>query len=57
MVPDLGQCNRCDAPAEVRHHIDENPRNNDLENIERLCRDCHLRHHNPVLVRWRRRAS
>jgi hypothetical protein len=54
LVPVLGSCARCGEQAEVRHHIDENPRNNVLENIEQLCRDCHLKHHNPVRVRWRK---
>ena len=40
-----GPCERCDGPGEVVHHKDENPRNNALENLERLCRPCHARHH------------
>ena len=38
-------CERCSGRAEVRHHKDENPGNNAPENIERLCRPCHINHH------------
>lgn len=40
-------CERCDAPAEIRHHRDENPHNNpeDGSNIEYLCRPCHMKLH------------
>ena len=40
-------CERCGNQAQVRHHKDENPKNNpdDAENIENLCRACHARHH------------
>lgn len=27
------------------HHIDENPKNNSLDNLQRLCRSCHLKKH------------
>lgn len=47
----IPQCNRCDAPAQVTHHRDENWRNNALENLERLCRRCHVAHHEPALDR------
>lgn len=43
------QCNRCPAKATLTHHVDENPRNNDLANLERLCRRCHITHHRPKL--------
>ena len=54
LIPVLGPCNRCGRQAELRHHIDEDPTNNELQNLEQLCRDCHVKHHNPVNVRWRR---
>jgi hypothetical protein len=41
-------CERCGVPAEVRHHRDENPRNNVPENVAFLCRACHMKHHNAV---------
>ena len=39
-------CGRCGEkkPIDI-HHIDENPLNNRPENLEILCRKCHLRHH------------
>lgn len=40
-----GPCEQCHAKGQVVHHKDENPRNNDLSNLERLCRACHARHH------------
>jgi hypothetical protein len=40
-----GKCERCPAPGQVIHHKDENPRNNDISNLERLCRACHALHH------------
>lgn len=41
----LGKCNRCESPAVHRHHKDRNISNNSPENIEPLCRRCHLREH------------
>jgi len=39
-------CNRCKSIERlVVHHIDENRRNNDLTNLEVLCRRCHQNHH------------
>lgn len=35
----------------VRHHKDENPLNNSSENVEFMCRRCHLKHHNPTSYR------
>ena len=45
MMPVLGDCERCGAPAVDRHHKDENTLNNSLDNLEQLCRRCHKRHH------------
>lgn len=50
--PDLGACQRCGEPAELRHHVDEDTLNNEPENIEFLCRPCHVEHHDPVGQRW-----
>lgn len=29
----------------VTHHIDKNIRNNDLSNLQKMCRSCHMKHH------------
>lgn len=43
-------CNRCGASTKLeRHHKDENPMNNSPENIEILCRKCHVAHHRPFV--------
>ena len=35
-------CQACQSSkADVIHHIDENPQNNSLENLQLLCSDCH----------------
>lgn len=38
----LGNCEICGARAVDRHHRDGNPENNAPQNIERLCRRCHM---------------
>jgi ribosomal protein L37E len=38
----LGACERCGKPAIDRHHIDDNPLNNDPANLVGLCRRCHM---------------
>lgn len=41
-----GPCARCQAANAIDvHHKDENWRNNDPTNLERLCRSCHLKEH------------
>ena len=48
LLPD-GCCEICGSDQNVDvHHIDGNPQNNDLSNLQRLCRKCHYRIHNPV---------
>lgn len=44
-----GPCERCAGPGQIVHHKDENPWNNDLSNLERLCRPCHINHHRATL--------
>lgn len=39
----LGGCERCDRPAVDRHYRDGDPGNGAAENVERLCRGCHMR--------------
>jgi ssDNA-binding Zn-finger/Zn-ribbon topoisomerase 1 len=49
-----GPCERCGKEAAlVVHHTDENWRNNDPDNLERLCQSCHLKEHrgrHPCLI-------
>jgi len=35
-------CQICGDPAQIRHHRDEDPRNNADENIAVICRACHM---------------
>ena len=42
MYPDVGPCQDCGSTVKVeRHHIDDNTKNNERENIAFLCRKCH----------------
>lgn len=38
----LHDCERCGAPATDRHHKDGDTGHNDADNIEQLCRRCHM---------------
>lgn len=39
-------CNRCKITEKLLvHHIDENRNNNELHNLEILCKRCHQKHH------------
>lgn len=41
-----GPCSRCNKPNGIDvHHKDRDCFNNAIENLERLCRGCHLREH------------
>lgn len=40
-----GPCANCGADKTIVHHIDENWKNNDISNLQRLCRACHAKHH------------
>lgn len=43
LYPVAGEaCECCGGAAGVRHHRDENPRNNAPENVALLCRGCHV---------------
>lgn len=43
-----GPCERCAKPDAIDvHHRDHNFRNNLRENLERLCRSCHIKEHRP----------
>lgn len=49
VIPKLGTCEQCgERPARERHHIDKNPRNNDLSNLQQLCALCHRKMHPQV---------
>jgi len=34
----------------VVHHKDENIKNNELSNLEKMCRSCHMKHHQKDIV-------
>lgn len=38
-------CEKCGSEKSERHHVDENPKNNAIENIKFLCRSCHFSLH------------
>jgi len=45
LVPN-GTCNKCgNTAAKDVHHIDGNHRNNNPQNLTRLCRSCHMKEH------------
>ncbi|KYK22720.1 hypothetical protein AYK24_00400 [Thermoplasmatales archaeon SG8-52-4] len=50
------KCNRCDSVNNLlTHHIDKDRTNNDLSNLEILCKSCHQKHHctrNPITGRY-----
>jgi 5-methylcytosine-specific restriction endonuclease McrA len=35
----------CGHAANVVHHVDHDPKNNQRDNLQALCRDCHEVHH------------
>lgn len=59
---DGGKCVICGGDSHIQvHHKDElgrnkpgNIQNHDLDNLITLCGACHLKQHNPVLIRWAR---
>ncbi|MBT7930276.1 HNH endonuclease [Candidatus Peregrinibacteria bacterium] len=39
-------CNRCESEKNIlTHHKDHNRQNNNIENLEVLCKKCHQKHH------------
>ena len=47
LVP-AGPCETCGKPAATDvHHRDGDHTNNSRDNLERICRSCHIRHHRP----------
>lgn len=42
LYPVIGPCSRCGSAKSERHHKDGNTANNAPENIEILCRRCHM---------------
>ncbi len=54
MKNNTGICEACGSKTEtVVHHVDGNPMNNDLDNLQTLCSACHSFWHN-VLRRLKR---
>ena len=48
-IPPTNDCQRCKLPNVIqRHHIDRNPHNNNISNIEFLCRSCHNIEHEVI---------
>ena len=45
LFPHIGPCAECGNPQAERHHVDDNPLNNDPINIKALCRRCHTIEH------------
>ena len=42
-------CKQCGATKSLdTHHINGNPLDNSLSNLECLCRSCHMKHHRPA---------
>lgn len=45
------QCMLCGSSKKVHcHHIDENPKNNDVSNLMFLCKKCHSGVHNGRII-------
>lgn len=42
LYPNIGPCTRCGSEESERHHIDGDTTNNAPDNIEILCRRCHM---------------
>lgn len=55
LIRDRGQlCERCGNWEAIEvHHIDKNPRNNEISNLLLLCKDCHRAIHKAM----RRKSS
>lgn len=46
-----GRCVCCGGEIEIVHHVNENKSDNRLENLQGMCRACHLKtHHHPEQV-------
>lgn len=53
------RCQRCGRPGALEvHHIDRDPGDNRLENLQAVCRPCHIDLHRPPVApaveRWAR---
>ena len=49
LIRHIKKCSICNKEKNSRqmvaHHKDENIRNNDISNLQKMCRACHLNHH------------
>lgn len=43
LYKELGDCELCGKPATDRHHKNGNTQDNSPDNIQRLCRSCHMK--------------
>jgi len=44
---DIIACEKCSSESHiVIHHMDENRKNNKLDNLQMICRSCHAKEHN-----------
>lgn len=51
---DTKHCALCGAKKDLTvHHIDGDCGNNDVNNLQTLCRTCHVRHHKLLAEDWR----
>ena len=53
------RCSTCGRYGRLEvHHVDGDPSNNTHDNLQTLCRSCHIRHHAPAIspevAAWRR---
>jgi len=49
LLKHIKKCSVCNKIKEskqlVAHHVDENIKNNNISNLQKMCRSCHMNHH------------